>query len=51
MLFSYSIDINECETGNGGCEQMCSNTIGSFVCSCDVGFRLDGNGLNCHGES
>ena len=49
-MFSCSIDINECETANGGCEQMCSNTIGSFACSCTVGYRLDENGLNCTGE-
>ena len=29
---------------------MCSNTIGSFFCSCDVGYRLNGNGLYCTGE-
>ena len=49
-MSSCSIDINECETANGGCEQMCSNTIGSFACSCDVGYRLDSNGLNCSGK-
>ena len=49
-LSSCSIDINECETANGGCEQICSNTIGSFACSCDVGYRLDSNGLNCSGK-
>ena len=49
-MSSCSIDINECETANGGCEQMCSNTIGSFACSCDVGSWLDRNGLNCNGK-
>ena len=49
-VFSCSIDIDECETANGGCEQRCTNTIGSFFCSCDVGYRLDGDGLNCTGE-
>ena len=49
-MFSCSIDINECETSNGGCEQMCSNTIGSFACSCDVGYQLDRNGFNCNGK-
>ena len=51
MLFSYFIDIDECKTANGGCEQICSNTIGSFACSCGVRYGLDGNGLNCNGES
>jgi len=43
-------DISECDTRNGGCEQMCTNTIGSFNCSCGTGYLLDGNGLNCTGE-
>ena len=29
---------------------MCTNTIGSFNCSCGIGYLLDGNGLNCTGE-
>ena len=49
-VFSCSIDIDECDTANGGCEQRCTNTIGSFFCSCGVGYRLDGDGLYCTGE-
>ena len=49
-MSSCSIDIDECETANGGCEQMCSNTIGSFACSCDVGYWLAENGLKCNGK-
>ena len=29
-----------------GCEHNCTDTIGSFNCSCDVGYLLDGNGFN-----
>ena len=43
------VDINECDASNGGCEQRCNNTIGSFYCSCDIGYRLDNNGFNCNG--
>ena len=50
MFCCSIIDINECETANGGCEQLCSNIIGSFVCSCGVGYWLNENGLNCSGE-
>ena len=46
-----SIEINECETANGGCEHICTDTFGSFICSCATGYQLDGNGLNCNGES
>ena len=34
------IDIDECEIDNGGCEQNCENTIGSFHCSCGSGYIL-----------
>ena len=47
----HSQDINECDTTNGRCEHSCTNTIGSFICSCDTGYQLDGNGLSCSGES
>ncbi len=43
-------DMNECEMKNGGCEQNCNNTVGSFNCFCDSGYSLDSNGVNCSGE-
>ena len=45
-----STDRNECNDGNAGCEHICTNTSGSFICSCDTGYQLDGNGLNCSGK-
>lgn len=33
-------DINECQTSNGGCQHSCSNNIGSFVCSCNDGYKV-----------
>ena len=47
----FSIDINECNIVNGGCEYSCTNTIGSFKCSCDTGYQLNVNGLNCSGKN
>ena len=35
-----TIDIDECIANNGGCEQTCTNTIGSFTCSCTDGYKL-----------
>lgn len=32
------IEINECHAENGGCEQECTNTNGSFQCSCYSGY-------------
>ena len=49
ILCVYS-DINECLTSNGGCEQNCNNTEGSFSCFCASGLSLDSNGLNCSGK-
>ena len=43
-------DINECDTDNGGCNQTCTNTIGSFVCSCGLGYELNEDRLGCNGE-
>ncbi|XP_077868717.1 adhesion G-protein coupled receptor V1-like [Saccoglossus kowalevskii] len=31
-------EIDECETNNGGCEDNCKNTLGSFECSCRDGY-------------
>ena len=44
------IDINECTTENGGCEQNCQNTIGSYSCYCLTGYLIDDiNGYNSTG--
>ena len=40
-------DINECDNNNGGCSHVCTNSIGSFACSCDSGYSPEG--LNCNG--
>ena len=42
--------MNECDTDNGGCSQICDNGIGHFNCSCYVGNTLDTNKLTCRGE-
>ena len=33
-------DINECNNNNGGCNQLCRNSFGSYHCECSVGFKL-----------
>lgn len=44
----HDLDINECEFENGGCNQTCSNTDGSFKCSCVSGYTLENN-IQCIG--
>lgn len=44
------LDIDECATDDGGCENTCTNTPGSFKCSCPTGFVLDLTRRNCSGE-
>ena len=45
----YFVDKDECQTNNGGCEHTCTNTAGSFTCSCNDGFKLK-NSFGCTGE-
>ena len=43
-------DIDECALDSDGCGQTCTNTEGSYVCSCGDGFMLDEDGRGCSGE-
>ena len=43
-----TIDINECE-GYNDCHQICTNTDGSYYCSCDTGFMLAADNRTCQG--
>ena len=45
-------DIDECELKElNDCQQHCTNTVGSFTCSCQEGFTLNADGRNCDGIS
>ena len=43
-------DINECVTDSGGCQQICTNTNGSFECSCNQGYSLSSDRTTCIGK-
>ena len=44
-------DVDECSMDNGGCNDTCENTIGSFICLCtDDGYIVGSDGLSCEGE-
>ena len=48
-MFFFNVDINECNINNGNCSQNCTNTIGSYSCSCNVGFSLHLDNTTCVG--
>lgn len=44
-------DIDECSEGSSGCTQQCTNTPGSFSCSCRPGYTLTHDQKTCQGWS
>lgn len=40
LSLSQLIDIDECEDPDA-CSQLCVNSVGSYQCKCEEGFRLD----------
>ncbi|KAJ0644375.1 putative protein kinase RLK-Pelle-WAK family [Helianthus annuus] len=46
-------DINECEDPSNLCDGVCTNTLGSYTCSCEDGYVGDGlkNGHGCAKEN
>ena len=40
-------DKDECSKDNGGCQQDCVNTFGSYECQCRSGFVLHDNKHDC----
>lgn len=40
-------DVDECAEGNGGCQQICVNMMGSYECRCREGFLLSDNQHTC----
>ena len=55
LVSNFPLDVNECEqivgglVSKGGCQHKCSNTIGSFICSCNPGFALTYDARTCEG--
>ena len=40
-MVSSHTDIDECALGISGCQQQCTNTNGSYYCTCWNGFSLE----------
>ena len=47
---SIHTDIDECALGISGCNQICTNTNGSYVCSCYLGYQISSNNKICVGK-
>ena len=43
-------DIDECTIMNGGCETHCTNSEGSYECSCSEGYALMPDLRTCSGN-
>ena len=50
ILYQMATDIDECEMGTDICDENanCTDTIGSFSCTCNSGYS--GDGVNCLSE-
>ena len=46
----YILDIDECNDGKANCDTngKCNNTVGSFTCTCNIGYA--GDGVTCAGK-
>ncbi|KAK0142000.1 Bone morphogenetic protein 1 [Merluccius polli] len=47
FMAHFFSDKDECSQENGGCQQECVNTVGSYSCSCSAGFVLQDNKHDC----
>ena len=46
-ILSHQAECTHPSVADQACEQICTNTVGSFKCSCDRGWFLNGNGHSC----
>ena len=44
-------DVDQCAANTDGCAQTCTNTAGSYQCSCDAGYTLNSDGHTCDGKT
>ena len=47
IIVSNCVDINECSQGTSRCSQLCTNTIGSYNCTCHNGYQLGNDNHTC----
>lgn len=47
FYLNFFSETNECRNNNGGCQQICVDTIGGHRCSCHPGYELRSNNKDC----
>ena len=47
FVTNYYSDIDECQ--NSPCDHNCTNSVGSFMCSCPANYIIASDGLTCTG--
>ena len=50
FLQNAHTDLDECALGISGCNQICTNTNGSYVCSCYLGYQIALDNRTCTGK-
>ena len=50
VLIIFHSDIDECERGTDGCDHNCTNTDGSYYCTCMDGYELESDNHTCAGN-
>ena len=49
QLYNY-LDIDECTRGTSGCDHNCTNTDGSYYCTCMDGYEQESDNHTCTGN-
>ncbi|KAK6025271.1 CUB domain protein, partial [Ostertagia ostertagi] len=47
FMAHFIADLDECQADNAGCEHICQNRLGSYLCLCHAGYVLAEDGHNC----
>ena len=47
LYFLILSDINECSEGVSDCSHLCTNSIGSYTCTCHNGYQLTNDNHTC----
>ena len=49
--FIFHSDTDECSEGTSGCDHNCTNTDGSYYCTCTDGYELETDNNTCTGDN